>query len=162
MQRRWIMRAAMVVAVACATAGASGDERRPNVLLFLVDDLGRQDLGIEGSTFHETPHIDALVRRSVRFSRGYSACQVCSPSRAAIQTGKAPARLGITDYIAVNGANQPAQWKRNTKLLPSPYRQELPLAEVTIAEAARTFDVIFAADESATRGGAPVAVAASA
>jgi len=137
MQRRWIMRAAMVVAVACATAGASGDERRPNVLLFLVDDLGRQDLGIEGSTFHETPHIDALVRRSVRFSRGYSACQVCSPSRAAIQTGKAPARLGITDYIAVNGANQPAQWKRNTKLLPAPYRQELPLAEVTIAEALR-------------------------
>jgi len=137
MQRRWIMRAATAVAVACATAGAWGDERRPNVLLILVDDLGRQDLGVEGSAFHETPHIDALVRRSVRFSRGYSACQVCSPSRAAIQTGKAPARLGITDYIAVNGANQPPQWKRNTKLLPAAYRPELPLEEVTIAEALR-------------------------
>ncbi len=110
---------------------------RPNVLVILVDDLGRQDLAIEGSAFHETPHIDALARRAVRFSRAYSACQVCSPSRAALQTGKAPARLGITDYIAVNGGNQPAQWKRNTRLLPAAYRPELPLEEVTIAEALR-------------------------
>ncbi len=132
-----LVRLTGAIMVAAAMAVASGAERRPNFLFILVDDLGRQDLAVEGSAFHETPHIDALVRRSVRFSRGYSACQVCSPSRAAIQTGKAPARLGITDYIAVNGANQPAQWKRNTKLLPAAYRQELPLEEVTIAEALR-------------------------
>jgi arylsulfatase A-like enzyme len=108
---------------------------RPNVLFILVDDLGRQDLGIEGSRFHETPHIDALARRSMRFLRGYSACQVCSPSRAAIQTGKSPARLGITDYIG--GGNQPDRWQRNTRLLPARYRPELPLDEVTIAEALR-------------------------
>jgi arylsulfatase A-like enzyme len=110
---------------------------RPNFVLILVDDLGRQDLGIEGSVFHETPNIDSLARRSMRFDRGYSACQVCSPSRAAIQTGKTPARLGITDYIAGTGANQPGQWNRNTKLLPADYVSELALEEVTLAEALR-------------------------
>lgn len=136
---RWhsVIGAVVAAAVAGAIAPAGAAERRPNFVFILVDDLGRHDLGIEGSAFHETPHIDGLVRRSVRFSRGYSACQVCSPSRAAIQTGRAPARLGITDYIAVNGANQPGQWRRNTRLLPAPYRPELPLEEVTIAEALR-------------------------
>jgi arylsulfatase A-like enzyme len=120
------------VAGSCGFAVAA---EKPNFVFFLVDDLGRQDLGIEGSTFYETPHIDGLARRSMRFDRGYSACQVCSPSRAAIQTGKAPARLQITDYIAVNGSNQPEQWNRQTKLLPASYKVELPLEEVTLAEA---------------------------
>ncbi|MEM0968327.1 MAG: sulfatase-like hydrolase/transferase, partial [Verrucomicrobiota bacterium] len=108
---------------------------RPNFVFILVDDLGKMDLGIEGSPFYETPYIDSLAKRSLRFDRGYSACQVCSPSRAAIQTGKTPARLKITDYISVAGRNQPEQWKRNTKLLPASYVSELPLEEVTIAEA---------------------------
>jgi arylsulfatase A-like enzyme len=129
------LRLPVAAAVTFLLGGAAAAERRPNVLFILVDDLGRQDLGIEGSTFHETPHIDGLLRRAVRFSRGYSACQVCSPSRAAIQTGKAPARLGITDYIATNAANQPDRWNRNTKLLPAGYRSALPLDELTIAEA---------------------------
>ncbi|MCD8533493.1 MAG: sulfatase-like hydrolase/transferase [Verrucomicrobia bacterium] len=82
---------------------------QPNFLFILVDDLGKMDLSCEGSTYHETPHIDALARRSMRFDQGYSACQVCSPSRASIQTGQYPARLGITDYIAVNRGNQPGK-----------------------------------------------------
>jgi len=108
---------------------------KPNFVFILVDDLGKEDLGIEGSSFYETPHIDALGKRSLRFERGYSACQVCSPSRAAIQTGKTPARTGITDYISVQGRNQPEQWNRNTPLLPANYAQQLALEEVTIAEA---------------------------
>lgn len=108
---------------------------RPNIVFILVDDLGKKDIGIEGSDFYETPHIDALAKRSMRFERGYSACQVCSPSRAAIQSGKHPARVGITDYISVRGGNQPEQWGRNTALLPASYESQLALEEVTIAEA---------------------------
>lgn len=109
--------------------------RRPNILFFLVDDLGKYDLGCEGSTFYETPNIDRLAARSCRFDNAYSACQVCSPSRVAIQTGRHPARVPITDYINPNGANQPKQWQRNTRLLPAEFELQLPLAEQTIAEA---------------------------
>lgn len=110
----------------------------PNFVFILVDDLGKMDLGIEGSEFYETPHIDALAKRSLRFERGYSACQVCSPSRAAIQTGKFPVRVGVTDYISHTGGNQPDRWGRNTKLLPARYQQQLALDEVTIAEALKS------------------------
>jgi arylsulfatase A-like enzyme len=109
--------------------------KTPNVVLILVDDLGRQDMSCEGSDFYETPNIDQIAARGMRFTHAYSACQVCSPSRAAIQTGKYPARLQITDYI---GAPQPDTWKRNTKLLPAPYQLQLPLEEVTIAELLQT------------------------
>jgi len=110
----------------------------PNFLFILVDDLGRQDLSCEGSAFYETPNIDRIARGAMRFSNGYSACQVCSPSRAAIQTGKYPARVGITDYIGGSaGRNQPDKWNRNTKLLPAHYKMEMDLEEVTIAEAMR-------------------------
>ncbi len=119
---------AMPLALAQETA-------RPNFVFILVDDLGKEDLGIEGSAFYETPHIDALAKRSLRFERGYSACQVCSPSRAAIQSGKTPARVGITDFIAQSRGNQPEKWGRNTKLLPAKYAPQLELEEVTIAEA---------------------------
>ena len=107
----------------------------PNFVFILVDDLGRQDLGCEGSTFYETPHIDQLAARSMRFVNGYSACQVCSPSRAAIQTGKSPASVHITDYISPSGSNQPEQWGRNTRLLPASFEKQLDLSEVTLAEA---------------------------
>ncbi len=107
---------------------------KPNFVFILVDDLGKEDMSIEGSEFYETPHIDSIAEKGLRFERGYSACQVCSPSRAAIQTGKTPARVKITDYIAVGRQNQPDKWKRNTKLMPAEYEPELPLSEVTIAE----------------------------
>lgn len=108
----------------------------PNFLFILVDDLGRQDLSCEGSAFYETPNIDRIASKATRFSNGYSACQVCSPSRAAIQTGKYPARVGITDYIGgTTGRNQPDKWNRNTKLLPARYEMEMDLNEITIAEA---------------------------
>ena len=105
---------------------------KPNVLFILADDLGWRDLSIEGSTFYETPHIDRIARSGMRFTRGYAACQVCSPSRAAIMTGKSPARLGITDWI---GAQQGVDWKRNTRLLPAYYNHHLPHSDVSMAEA---------------------------
>lgn len=113
--------------------GRSG-EKRPNVLFILADDLGWRDLSNEGSTFYETPNIDRIAADGMKFTRGYAACQVCSPSRASIMTGKYPARLDITDWI---GAAAGADWKRNTKLLPATYRHELPAADITLAEAFR-------------------------
>jgi arylsulfatase A-like enzyme len=73
---------------------------RLNVVVFLIDDLGSTDLGCYGNTFHETPHLDRLARDGMRMTTGYSACTVCSPTRAALLTGQYPARLHITDWIA--------------------------------------------------------------
>ncbi|MEZ6107512.1 MAG: sulfatase-like hydrolase/transferase [Pirellulaceae bacterium] len=67
--------------------------------MILVDDLGWNDVGFQGSTFYQTPELDRLAERGLRFTRGYAACQVCSPSRASLMTGRFPPRHGITDYI---------------------------------------------------------------
>jgi arylsulfatase A-like enzyme len=119
-------------ALTCASAAVAASADRPNVVFFLVDDLGWRDLGCFGSTFYETPNADRLGREGMRFTNGYAACPVCSPTRASIMTGKYPARLATTDYF---GAAQPEAWGRNTKLLPARYDDRLPLAEVTLAEA---------------------------
>jgi len=68
-------------------------QQQPNIVLFFIDDLGYTDLGCYGSTFYDTPNIDGLAKRSVRFTDFYSANRVCSPTRAALMTGKAPQRL---------------------------------------------------------------------
>lgn len=72
---------------------------KPNVIVFFIDDLGWADLGCYGSKFYETPHLDQLAASGVRFTQSYSANPVCSPTRAAIMTGKAPQRIGITQWI---------------------------------------------------------------
>lgn len=102
-----------------------------NVVLILADDLGAHDLGITGSRFHETPNLDRLAREGVRFTQAYSACTVCSPTRAALMTGKSPARLKITDWIA--GHDRPQARLRP----PADWQKELPLAETTLAERAK-------------------------
>ncbi len=112
---------------------ALGNEK-PNVLFILADDLGWKDLSNEGSTFYESPHIDRIANEGMKFTQGYATCQVCSPSRASIMTGKYPARLNITDWI---GAGMGTGWKRNTILLPAIYEHQLPHADVTVAEAFR-------------------------
>jgi arylsulfatase A-like enzyme len=102
-----------------------------NVLFFLVDDLGWMDLGFQGSSFYETPHLDALAKESMIFTRAYAACPVCSPTRASIMTGKNPVRTGITDWI---NHQKPNTWDRNTRLLPAKYTPQLALEEMTLAE----------------------------
>lgn len=111
---------------------AAAAETRPNIVFFLVDDLGRQDIGCYGSSFYETPHVDRLAKQGARFTDAYAACPVCSPTRAAVQTGRWPQRTGVTDYIGA--ALKPELWKRNTKLLPAPYSDRLAHEEVTMAE----------------------------
>lgn len=103
----------------------------PNVVLFLVDDLGWRDLGATGSEFYETPHVDRIFHSGVKFDRSYASCRVCSPTRASLLTGKAPARHGVTDFI---GAPSGTEWKRNTPCLPAEYLHALPAEETTLAE----------------------------
>jgi arylsulfatase A-like enzyme len=117
----------------CACAA----DRPPNIVVFLVDDLGQRDLGCYGSTFYETPHIDRLAADAMKFTQAYSNCPVCSPTRASLMTGRYPQRCGITDYINNSRSNQPEGWTRNTKLLPAPYEDHLALDERTIAEELR-------------------------
>jgi arylsulfatase A-like enzyme len=109
---------------------------KPNIVFLLADDLGYMDIGANNAkTFYETPNIDGLARKGMRFTAGYAACPVCSPTRASIRTGKYPQRVGITDFI---GAAQPEKWKRPTRLLPAPYEERLALGETTLAEAFKT------------------------
>jgi arylsulfatase A-like enzyme len=97
-----------------------------NVVMILADDLGWRDLGCTGSTFYETPALDRLRSQGMRFTQAYSACNVCSPTRASLMTGKYPARLHTTNFFGGD---------RRGKLLPPKYRQSLPTEETTLAEA---------------------------
>lgn len=111
-------------------------DNRPNIVIFLVDDLGRQDLACYGSRFYETPNVDRLAREGALFTDAYAACPVCSPTRASLMTGLWPQRTGITDYIGAPVT--PQEWKRNTLLLPAPYKDRLSLETTTLAEIARS------------------------
>jgi arylsulfatase A-like enzyme len=123
--------------VAQTADNAKQPRAKPNVLFILVDDLGWTDLGVYGSTFYETPNIDALAKGGIKFNNAYAASPVCSPTRASIMTGKYPTRIKTTDWF---GAPQPeaaknsSTWKTK-KLLPAAYTEYLPLEETTMAEA---------------------------
>lgn len=127
--------AAVVVAwlwfpgLACARDEAV--DRPPNVIVVLMDDLGWADLGCYGSTWHRTPRLDRWAATGTRFTQAYAACPVCSPTRAALLTGKWPARLRITDWIP-GRPDGPDQRLRHAEFL-----QQLPLEEVTLAERLR-------------------------
>lgn len=108
---------------------ACSDERPPNVVFFLVDDLGWSDLACHGSRFHDTPNIDRLAREGARFTDAYATSHVCSPSRASLMTGKYPARLKLTDWLP-GRKDFPFQQLKNAHI-----RQALPLQETTLAEA---------------------------
>ncbi len=113
--------------LACSQIDEKNDNR-PNVLFILVDDMGWKDLSCYGSLFYETPNIDLLAEMGFRFSQAYSAHPVCSPTRAAIMTGKHPTRLNITDWI-------PGQNPKGRMLIGPNDLHALPLEEITIAEA---------------------------
>ena len=84
---------------------STAQNRRPNVVFVLADDLGWAELGCYGNGFNETPHLDRLAKEGVRFTHAYAAAPVCSPYRAALLTGQHPARVGITDYLRPNSSN---------------------------------------------------------
>lgn len=124
----------LVLLLSCFTlfSCSGGEERQPNIVFFLVDDLGWRDLGCYGSDFYETPNIDGFAKQGVRFTQAYTTSHVCSPTRASIMTGKYPARLGLTDWLP-GRKDYPFQRLKNV-----PTIQHLPFEEVTIAEALKT------------------------
>ncbi|MDH6534112.1 DUF4976 domain-containing protein [Parabacteroides sp. 52] len=120
-----------------ALSSVAARDKQPNILFILADDLGWRDLSCTGSNYYESPNIDRIAQKGVNFTQGYAACQVSSPSRASIMTGKYTARHGITNWIGeATGEN----WRRNgrhSKLLPAAYARQLALEDITLPEALR-------------------------
>lgn len=114
--------------------GAAAESRpseKPNILIILADDLGWSDLGCYGNSTIATPHLDQLAREGMRFTQAYAAAPICSPSRAALLTGKSPARLHFEFVSKPDGSRPPA----GTRLRQPPFPRDLALDELTLAEA---------------------------
>jgi len=122
-----------------------GTGSKPNFILIHIDDLGWTDLACFGSRYYETPNIDRLTSQGMRFTDAYAACAVCSPTRAAVMTGRYPARVGVTDWIRARfqGGKIPQSEQKlpeyvgsaKSKLLCPRNPLWMELDEVTIAEA---------------------------
>jgi arylsulfatase A len=125
---RWLLALLAATLLPLLVTSAIAAQPRLNFIVILADDLGWKDLSCYGSDFYETPHIDRLSREGMRFTQAYSACTVCSPTRAALLTGKYPARVRVTDWI-------PGLPPENPKLLVPDFTKHLPLEEITLAEA---------------------------
>ena len=110
------------------TISVTGQNKLPNIVFILADDLGWKDLGCYGNQFTETPNIDKLAENGVRFTEAYAACPVCSPTRASIMTGKYPARLQLTNYIKGERIDE------NSPVLPARWKPYLEAQEITVAE----------------------------
>ncbi len=120
---------ALALVLLCAPLGARAG-MRPNILVLIADDLGARDLGVYGSDFDETPALDRLAASGMRFTQAYAAGSVCSPTRASLQTGKSPARTGLTDFL-------PGQRPAGTRLEVLEPARALAESEVTLAETLR-------------------------
>jgi len=104
---------------------------RPNIVFILADDLGWRDLSCYGSEHYSTPNLDRLASEGARFTHAYAAAPVCSPTRASILTGRAPARTGVTDWIP----GRP--WPERGPLITPATARQLRLEETTLAEQLR-------------------------
>ena len=117
----------VVFLTGCINHGNDTAEK-PNVVFILADDLGWADLPVYGNKFNEAPNIDKLASEGVRFTNAYAACPVCSPTRASIQSGQYPARVGVIDFIS-------GHWRPYEKVIvPKNRTQYLPREIVTIGE----------------------------
>jgi arylsulfatase A-like enzyme len=117
-------------------------QRPPNIVFFLADDLGWRDLGCFGSTYYDTPNIDELAENGMLFTRAYAANPLCSPTRASIMTGKYPVRLGLITPSGHLPPNPEEPWydprlAPHCKTIPPNSRTFLDTVEYTIAEALR-------------------------
>jgi arylsulfatase A len=123
----------LTVLLLCAVPGwvsAEQLKRPPNIVFVMIDDLGWMDLACQGNRLVETPHIDHFASEGLRFTDAYAAAPVCSPTRAAVITGLAPARLQITNHIP----DRPGFTPENAVLQPAAMLNWLPAEQTTIAE----------------------------
>ncbi len=123
-----------IIFIFIAACKTSRDQQDFNILFILVDDLGVKDLSNEGSGYYESPNIDRIAGEGMKFTRGYASCQVCSPSRASILTGKYPTKHGITTWI---GDRSGEDWRKHNRFdshLPAEYKRRLGAEEITLAE----------------------------
>lgn len=123
-----------LLAAACRAGEVQAAEGKLNLVLILADDLGWADLACYGADLHVTPNLDRLARQGLRFTDAHAAAPICSPTRASIMTGKAPARLHMT--IWYEGAKSGPD--RSRKLITPPVTADLPLAEETLGEVFRS------------------------
>lgn len=135
-RKTFTSRFAGLLAVLTFTCGFSeaiaSEVRPPNVVVFLVDDLGYMDVGANNpDCFYETPNVDALAKSGMRFTDGYAANPVCSPTRYSLMTGKYPTRVGATNFFSGD---------RSGKFKPAPLNDEMPLDEITLAQALKEKD----------------------
>lgn len=131
-QRTWFV---CVIAVLIATfTSASLEAARPNIVVIMADDLGWMDLGVQGNPVVDTPYLDRLAAEGMRFTDGYAAAPVCSPTRAAMMTGLAPARLQITNHAP---GHAPGLVPEGKVLAGAPWVRHLDLSHETIAERLR-------------------------
>ena len=105
---------------------AQEESAPPNYLVIVVDDLGYADIGVNNpDCFYETPHIDAFAASGLRFTDGYAANPVCSPTRYSLMTGKYPSRVDATNFFA---------GKRGGTFQPAPLLPHMPLDEITLPQ----------------------------
>lgn len=114
---------------------------KPNILFILIDDMGWKDIGIAGSTYYDTPHIDKLASEGMRLLNAYSAAPVCTPARGAIFSGKCPARTKLTNaFRGPAGPDDRLYDKskgggRGNQYFEARNRHVLPKSEVILAKA---------------------------
>lgn len=126
-----------------ANAQHNRTEKKPNIIFFMVDDMGWMDSSVYGSKYYETPSMKRLADMGMRFTRAYAANPLCSPTRASILSGQDPARFHLTTpsgHMAPNPdedlrATKGPAWQ---KVATPGSRHFMPLEEITIAEALKT------------------------
>lgn len=131
----WIMQLAGMSILPLMLQGCGPEKQKPNIIFFLVDDLGYSDVGCYGSEYYETPNIDRVAQEGIKFTSAYAGSTICSPTRASILTGKYAARLHITAPIPIISHKRQAAAGNITPLKDPEYVMNLPQEEVTIAEA---------------------------
>lgn len=119
----------VAILLLASVAGVHAAEK-PHVLLIMTDDMGWKDLHCQGNDVLQTPQIDQLAKQGVRFTNAYAAAPVCSPTRGALITGLAPARLHITQH----GADGKQFWPDDRVVQPPTTRSDLPHETTTLAE----------------------------
>ena len=94
-------------------------EKQPNIIFMFADDLGYGDLSSYGARDMRTPHIDGLMQAGMRFDNFYANCPVCSPTRAALLSGRTPDMVGVPGVIRTHQANSWGYLKEGAELLPA-------------------------------------------